>query len=287
MNAEVGKIIGGKMIEEKLEIMPIECQEQVNLLSQDVFHDLDYKVMEQAFAVHRELGRLCDEVIYQHELAHRCRELVGGNVTTEVPILVRHDSFTKTYFVDLLFDSGAPYELKTAQTLNGEHRKQTLQYLLLMGLHHAKLINFRPESVEYEFVSTQVNPQRRHEFTIHEEDWQNLGRESGWLKELLVRLVADWGAFLDVELFREAVVHFGGGEEKMVRRIEVRRGERVLGTQRVHMLNDELGFKLSAVTRSIAGYENHLRRFLAHANLRAIQWINFCHHEIVFKTIHK
>jgi len=30
----------------------------------------------------------------------------------------------------------APYELKTAQVLNGEHRKQTLQYLLLMGLHH-------------------------------------------------------------------------------------------------------------------------------------------------------
>ena len=42
---------------------------------------------------------------------------------------------------------------------------------------------------------------------------------------------------------------------------------------------------ISSITKAEASYEEHLRRFLRYASLKAMQWINFSHDRILFKTI--
>ena len=191
----------------------------------------------------------------------------------------------KTYYMDLLINNGIMYEFKTAKTINGEHRKQALNYLLLAGLNHGKLVNMKPQTVQHEFVSTKLTSERRYKHTINDRRWVDIDQDSSWLKELMFELLSDWGAFLDTDLFYDAIKHFRGGEENVVKRIEVVNDSRVLGTQRAHLLNSRTAFEISAVTRNACSYEQHLRRLISHTSLRAIQWINLNHHNITFETI--
>jgi hypothetical protein len=45
-------------------LMPMHAPISVPRLSEAEMREIDYPVMAQAFATHRELGRLCDEGIY-------------------------------------------------------------------------------------------------------------------------------------------------------------------------------------------------------------------------------
>ena len=54
--------------------MPITCRIRFEPISKDAFHELDYLVMNHIFACHNELGRLCDEDIYQADVALRLKE---------------------------------------------------------------------------------------------------------------------------------------------------------------------------------------------------------------------
>ncbi|MCH7673997.1 GxxExxY protein, partial [candidate division KSB1 bacterium] len=108
------------------------------------------------------------------------------------------------------------YELKTVGKLNSEHEKQTLNYLLLLGLQHGKLINFRPASVQKRFVSTTLLPNDRYDLTIDDRQWFELDEDSMLLKELIMELLTDWGAYLETSLFYEAICHFRSGEENIV-----------------------------------------------------------------------
>ena len=130
--------------------MPIKLSKHFEPISYDDFHSLDYDVMGIVFSIHWELGRFLKEKIYQNELAYRCQKAGFKNVATEVEIDVSYKDFHKVYYIDLLINN-AVYELKTAQELGGEHEKQTINYLMLTGLTHAKLINLRTPSVQYRF----------------------------------------------------------------------------------------------------------------------------------------
>jgi hypothetical protein len=119
----------------------------------------------------------------------------------------------------------------------------------------------------------------RHYLTIDD--------DSSWLKNMIVTLLKEWGAFLDINLFYDAINHFRGGKENVVQEIKVMYNSHVMGEQSIHLLNPKVAFKISAVTKEFELYEKHLRRFIKYADIKAIQWINFDHHEIVFKTILK
>lgn len=169
------KTIADKTIKIKSEIgqMPIQLSVQIKPISYADFHALDYKVMGIVFSIHNDFGRFWNEKIYQNELAYRCRKAGLENVATEVPIHVSYEDFSKDYKIDLLIDN-VIYELKTAQSLAGEHENQTINYLMLTGLRHAKLINMRPPSVEHRFVSTNITPEKRYKFTIEGGQWRDL-----------------------------------------------------------------------------------------------------------------
>jgi iron complex transport system substrate-binding protein len=265
--------------------MPIEYSLKIKLISEDDFHLLDYEVMGLAFSIHREMGRFWDEKIYRNELAYRCQKAGFETVATEVPIKVSYKDFNKLYYIDLLINDAVIYELKTVHSLIGEHKKQTLNYLFLVGLQHGKLINMRPASVEHSFVSTRITPDKRYNFTINDLEWKELDGESIWLKQMFISLLEEWGAFLDIQLFYDAIKHFRGGEENVVKKIEVVNGSNVLGNQKVHLISPEIAFKITSVTKREMFFEQHLRRFIHFTAFRAIQWINFNHDRIVFKAI--
>ena len=107
------------------------------------------------------------------------------------------------------------------------------------------------------------------------------------LKAKVVELVCDWGAFLDFNLYRDAICFFLGGPEVVCRRIRVYSGDRLLGEQEIHLLTSDTAFAFSAVTSDGWKMEEHQRRFLSHTSIRHIQWINLNHHTIEFVTITK
>lgn len=282
------KTIAGKTIGITSEIgqMPIQPGVQIKPISHADFHALDYKVMGIVFSIQNDFGRFWNEKIYQNELAYRCRKAGFESVATEVPVHVSYKDFVKDYRIDLLIDN-VIYELKTAQSLAGEHENQTINYLMRTGLRHAKLVNMRTPSVEHRFVSTNITPEKRYEFTIEDGQWLDLDDISAWYKQLFKSLLAEWGVFLDINLFYDAIVHFHGGEEAVVRELEVKDGARLLGKLKAHLLARDIAFKVSSVVKDERQYESHFRKILRYTSLKAIQWTNFSHEKVVFKTLHK
>jgi len=265
--------------------MPIECPPGVRAISQEEFYEIDYGVMRLVFGIHKELGRLWDEKIYKNELAFRCQKAGFGDVRVEAPIQVSFREFAKTYYMDILLDGMAMYELKTAKALTHEHRKQAIQYLLMVGLNHGKLVNLRPPSAQYTFVSTRLTPEEQHRYTVEDADWLDADSDGAWLKRTMLDMLQDWGAFLPAELYQQAIVHLRGGEDNVIRDIEIVDGARVIGKQPAQLLNPDAAFRVSAITRDPAAYERQLRKCLSHTRLRTLQWINLQHHAVVFKTL--
>lgn len=265
--------------------MPIHVDAPIRGISDSDFDDIEYLVMGEAYDIHNKLGRLCDEDVYRDELAHRSVAKGLGSALTEVPIHVTHKSFRKTYFLDLLANGGAIFELKTAKAFTDEHRNQVINYLLLCGLQHGKLINMRTESAEGERVLTRLTLEKRRRLNFIDRDWHPASERGRWLKDAVTELLADWGAFLSVSLYTEAIVHFLGGEEKVKTKVDLVEDTRVVGKQTMKLLDERTAFEITAITQDVAFYEQHLRRLLRHTRLDAIEWINMQHHDIVLKTL--
>ncbi len=265
--------------------MPIEVQGgPLRLFSQDDFHELDHAVMGITFQIHNQFGRFLDELLYKREIAARCTE---SDIPTEreVRIRVTHGTFTKEYSIDLVFSHGVVYEAKAVEWLAPAHEAQTLNYVLLTGTHHAKLINLRPERVQWRFVSTRLTPELRKRITIDDSAWRDVDARSRRLKDTMIELLSDWGAFLECNLYRDALTHFLGGPAVVIRRIPVYSDERLIGEQEVHLVSEDVAFAVSAVTESTDGMRIHLGRFMTHTRLKHLQWINLNHHRIEFITL--
>ena len=95
----------------------------------------------------------------------------------------------------------------------------------------------------------------------------------------------EYGRLLDEALYREAINHFFGGAARLCREVEVFDGNAPMGTQTLHMLNNDAAFTCTAITRAWDQMRDHQRRFLSHTRLRAVQWVNLNHATIEFATI--
>jgi len=266
--------------------MPIHCPVQIKPLDAVAFEALDYRVMGHAYASQNELGRLCDECAYQADL--KARLLVDGfrSVLTEVPVTVTHRDFTKKYYLDLVADD-ALYELKADAALVGEHDAQLLNYMFLLGVQRGKLLNFRPTKVQGKILATGLTSETRRRFTARTERWQDLSPACGTLRQTLCELVQDWGAFLEVGLYQDALIHFLGGAGKVEHQVQLSRNGLDLGRQRMLVHAPGIAFRLNAVTEDQQFVESHIRRLLSLTDLQTIQWINLNHAKIEFTTIQK
>jgi GxxExxY protein len=239
--------------------MPIECRFNTKDMSRHRFHELDLVVMRHAFDIQNELGRLCHETVYQTELIRRCTAS-GLTLISEGEIVVSLDSLRKSYFIDALIASGAVYELKAVCDLSGHHESQLLNYLFLSNLAHGKLINFSSSSVQYRFVTTTIDAEQRFSFSVVESGWDAGLSSSSILRGIVPRLLEEWGCYLDVSLYREAIIH---------------------------LLDFETGFHVSSIIRHERTYRKQLQCLLEHTSLRQMQWVNFNRKNVEFITLKK
>ncbi len=230
--------------------MPIHCGLDIRALSAEEFQELDYRVMGHAFQSQNELGRLCDECVYQRDL--QARLLADGFqcVRIEEPITVSYADFAKTYSLDLVADH-AVYELKAVAGVNVQHQAQLLNYLFLLGIPRGKLINFRAAKVEGRIHATGLTWQERFQFRIDTHRWQDLSNHCTILRQTMHDLLRDWGAFLDFELYQQALSHFCGGESLVLQRLQLYRDGIPLGTQRFHVHAPKIAFRVTAVNRLV------------------------------------
>jgi GxxExxY protein len=264
--------------------MPIRTAVPIRVFDQESFHQIDRRVTGMAFDIHNEFGRYLDERLYQRELTRRCRD-AGINVEPEMRITVELVDFSKDYFADHLVEQGVILETKAVSALSPAHKGQLLNYLFLCGLHHGTVLNFRTERVQHEFVSTRLTAPRRHQYELNVFHWKPLSAACRHLHDILLRLLTEWGTFLDPILYRDACVHFLGGEARISREIIVQSQGQPIGTHKMHMLTEDIAFSVTASTHRPESVFEHQRRFVDHTPLRALQWINLNHHKIELRTI--
>lgn len=113
--------------------MPIHCPLTIGPLSDAAFAETDRVVMGCAFASQNTIGRLCDERIYENDLAARLRAEGMTEVHTQIPVTVTHLGFSKTYRLDLVV-SQMVYELKVAAGFASEHEAQAIHYAALLAI---------------------------------------------------------------------------------------------------------------------------------------------------------
>jgi GxxExxY protein len=267
--------------------MPITCPFGAQPIRQEEFAELDYRVMRHAFDSQTELGRLCDHHVYRNDLASRLATAGVGAVRTEVSLSVTYQDFRKVYRMDLVLNDAAVYELKAEASLVSEHDAQLLNYLFLLGASRGKLVNFRPVRVQSRFVNNPLTQEARRRIHVDLSRWEESDDRSRLLHEIMIALLEEWGGFLDLALYIEALTYFLGGEERVMQLVPLRRGAIALGNQRVHLLSHDMAFRVTALVDGADSYEPQLRALLRHSPLRAIQWINLAHQKVRFVTLSK
>jgi GxxExxY protein len=254
-------------------------------MTKDEYHKIDYRIMELAFAIHNKYGRFQDESVYRDELAFQIRK-IGHSAETEVPLNIEYDSFKKRYFIDILVNESIVYELKVLDTINDSCRSQALNYQFISNNPFGKIINFGGESVQHEFSTTTLTLDHRKSFKTTDSDFSAISDYSDQFKQCILQLLNSWGTHLQLELYREAITHLCGGEENVVKRINIRSGNRVIGSKKVHLISHTEAFKITGL-KNPDTTQMHMSRFLKHADLDAIQWINIHKNNIQFRTLKK
>jgi GxxExxY protein len=237
--------------------MPVIIRTPVRRLSQAEFGEIAYSVMECVFQIHREMGRFFDEKIYKRELAHR-----HASVQLEVAIEITHATFRKLQYIDVLVESGAPFEFKAVEVFVSRHSAQLLHYMFLTELDHGKLVNVGRDSVEHQFINTTIRREDRVRFDVAVERWSDRPPGAARFREVLTALLRDWGAGLDLQLYEEALVHLLGGEAQVLADVEVRTPEHKLGHQKMRLAAPRVAFVLTALPEASTEYESHARRLL-------------------------
>jgi GxxExxY protein len=264
--------------------MPIVVDAEIRRMSQHEFGDLAYRVMQRVFAVHNQMGRFFDEKVYQEAIAAGL-----SDARTEVRIDVSFEDFCKQYFIDLLVDGGAVFELKAVERLNRRHQAQLLNYLLLVELPHGKVVNLGPELIEHEFVNTTLMRTNRIDFAVDDSDWNERATDNRKLKDLLLPILRDWGTGLEIPLYTEALTHFLGGKTLVERKVDIMLDGRRIGQQPMRLAAPDAAFLITQIPgrEDLDRYLNHILRFLRHTELGRVQWINITLHQVTFRTIYR
>jgi GxxExxY protein len=263
--------------------MPVHCPIAFPRLSKTEFGKLDYAVMPHAFAAQKDLGCLCDEAVYQSHFAHLLRA-AGFQVDCEVPVTLTFRSFLKTLYLDLVINHVGIYELKAVTQLTAAHFAQLLNYLLLVNASRGKLINYRPASVDPQFVNAALDDHQRRNFCVRDQNYS--GPQD--FRQLVVELLTDWGTSLDQSLYTQALVACLGGDEHVIQQLPMLLDDVPIGNQRFHLASPDEAFRITTFQDELTlGHQLQLRKLMAPSPLKAIHWINIAHHEVSLITLGK
>ena len=262
--------------------MPITCPISFRCLDQQEFGRLSYAVMPHIFASQNELGNLADESVYQADIIARLQS-AEFTMEREVPVTSRFDTFSKTYYLDLVINAEAIFELKTVARLLPEHDAQLRNYLLLLDLHHGELVNLRPASVESRFVNSTTKRSQRQHFMVESKSWTGDAAIMQWIVEML----RDWGTGLELALYHQAIVHHLGGDAATIQELPMNRAGIALGNQRFYMMDDHASFRLTAFEEPSPAYRQQLLQLITHSPVSAVHWINIAYEKVTFTTVQR
>ncbi|MES2595951.1 MAG: GxxExxY protein [Verrucomicrobiota bacterium] len=263
--------------------MPIHLPFTIRNLTQSEFDEIDRVVIKCAYATQNELGRLCDERVYENDLALRLREAGMIDVHTQIPVTVSFKDFSKVYRLDLLV-SNALYELKTVSALTPRHDAQALQYGMLAGINHVKILNFLTSKVQGRLRYNTLNHMERQNVIWNTERWRRLSDRCTDLREHFITLIGDWGSCLEASLYEEALVHHFGGESACTSRVPMSRNGQSLGTHLISSHSEGFAFVITAFM-GLDSQRHHLQRLLRLTGLKGLQWLNLSHRVIQLETL--
>mgnify|MGYP006275807761 CR=1 FL=1 len=263
--------------------MPIDCRIKFPRLTDAEMRAIDYRVMGHVFDAQNELGHLCDESVYQLNLAERLSK-AGFDVALEEPVTLTFGDFRTTLYLDLVVDQQVVYELKTVKKLLSEHEEQLLNYLFVTNVARGKLINFRSESVESKYINSRLDHADRHDFSVDVSAWNG---DPSFLK-LATELVQDWGTCLDQSLYLQAIVVGLGGKGRVVQQLPMTSRGRSMGLQRFHLADQQTAFRVTTFNDDESGgYAVQLQKLLSPSPLNRLYWINISRHQLRFETLHR
>ena len=101
------------------------------------------RVIGAAIAVHKELGAVLLESVYEAALAIELTELgIEANRQVEIAATYRGHPLGLGFRADILVAGGLLLELKAVEKLNDVHLGQVITYLRMLRIKRALLINF-------------------------------------------------------------------------------------------------------------------------------------------------
>jgi len=114
-------------------------------------------VIDEAIALHRNLGPGLFETVYEAVLAGRL-EARGLEVARQFPVSLEYEghSFDIAFRIDLLVDQRLVVEIKSVEQLSKAHAKQLLTYLRLLDQPVGLLLNFSSATMK-EGIRRMVN----------------------------------------------------------------------------------------------------------------------------------
>lgn len=262
--------------------MPIKCDIPLRNLTQAEFGPLAYSVLGDVYRIHNDLGRYFDEQIYKRALG-RCRP----DVRLEEPIQISFRTFHTKCKLDVVVADGGVFEFKAVEVFSPRHKAQLIHYLHLVGLSHGLLVNVRTEKVEHLFVNAPLTRDERFRFVPEQRTWDSGLPSATFFRETLLDLLADWGTGLELPLYEEALTHFLGGQNFVVRPAEVQFQEQVIWRQDFRHTAEHVAFKLTAFEDedSLDNFEKHVDRLLVHTSLDAVIWANIGRRVVTFATL--
>ena len=228
--------------------MPIEVDSEIRIFSQEEFHALAHRVMGVVFGVHNDFGRLMEEGIYQQAIRRRCEADGIVPARREVEIKVRYGDFPKVVlhglvvrvWVDGRIEDGREAEQcpSCADTsLPAVDRNATWPLDQSTIERSQEAICLHDIGFGRTAAASSLTMLIGNLLTI----------PANACVSILLELLADWGAFLQTSLYREAIIHFFGGPQEALRRIPIYDGNALLGTHEVCLIADDTALALTAL----------------------------------------
>ena len=227
-----------------------------------------------AFALHNDIGCKWNEATYQVELA-RTLEKTKTAAIRELPITVTFGQFSKTYQINLLVSQAGVYELKAVNAIDNAHIGQVLNYLRLVDATRAKIVNFRPFSVESKFVNCNDTLEERQKFDIDGGEYKG----PAVLRQVVNGMLRDLGTKLSVSLYNECVLANIGSV------ITMPTTPNAFVSQAFQMVEDAEAFTITSIESHACHHREHLRKMASKAMLNAFHWINVTPKVIRLETI--
>ncbi len=240
--------------------------------------------MKDVFKIHQDLGRYFKENHYKNAL-----QLIRNDVVLEVPVQLSHETYQKTFYLDMLIANGAIIEFKVADSLVKAHQAQLFNYLLMTQLQQGLLVNLGSDKVEKQFVNNTIPNHERYKFRESLFDWDEGVEGAKNFRQLLNSLLADWGGFLANSIYEDVLISLLGGADIIKSPAEVRIYNADIGTVNVNLVADNVAFRVTGFysDSALSNFEINIRRFISHLKIDWLLWANIGRNVVQYRCIKK